>query len=347
MIIFGIDTSCDETSAALVEAKNGNFRILSNIVFSQINVHKKYGGVVPEVAAREHIKKIIPVLEQTFKNFSKKTVDLIAVTNGPGLITSLLVGIETAKTLSYFLKKSLVSVNHLVGHIYANFFNKHLSAKIFPAICLIVSGGHTELVLMTNYEKFKKIGQTLDDAAGECFDKSAKLLGLGYPGGPEISKCASKLSITNYNSLKFYFPRPMINSKNYNFSFSGLKTAVLYRIKKMNKKQIKENLPIICFEIQQAIIDVLVKKTMRAAREYNARSIILGGGVIANKKLREKFSAQCRQINLPLFFPPKNLCTDNAAMISVAGYFKYINSKNRKKFKENWRNMKVNPNLDI
>jgi len=259
-----------------------------------------------------------------------------------------LVGVETAKTIAYIWKKPLIPVNHLIAHIYANFFNNRLmKEKIFPAVCLVVSGGHTELVLMSDYEKFKKIGQTLDDAAGECFDKTAKLLGLGYPGGPEISKYAEKVNNQSLMSNNFTFPRPMINSKDFNFSFSGLKTAVLYKLKEMRKDQIKKNINLICFQIQEAITDVLVKKTMEAARKYKAKSIILGGGVAANKKLREKFASKCKKINLPLFVPQKDLCTDNGAMIAIAGYFKYKKSKNKKEFKNYWKKIKVDPNLKI
>jgi len=369
--ILGIETSCDETAASLIRITNLNeIRIISNIVSSQVKIHAKYKGIVPEVAARHHVENIIPVLEKSLEFFSNKKfrkigeerstkihnylrlIDAIAVTNGPGLITSLLVGVEAAKTLAFLANKPLVPVNHLAGHIYANFVDKSQisnlkSQNLFPALCLVVSGGHTELILMKDFEKFQKIGQTLDDAAGECFDKVAKILGLGYPGGPAVAAEAANLK-SQISNLKIKFPRPMINTNDFNFSFSGLKTAVLYKTNSI--KQITNNknfVPEICAEVQQAIIDVLITKTIRAARKFNAKSIILGGGVVANKELRKQFKLKIEnwQLKINPLFPPKNLCTDNATMIAAAGYFKLAKvKKNNWLRKFNWRKIKVDLN---
>lgn len=425
--ILGIETSCDETAAALLQLATNNqqlttFKILSNVVSSQVKIHAKYGGIVPEVAARKHAENIVPVLEECLANMHEYTtnntnkkfvkirgqisdysrlVDAIAVTSGPGLITSLLIGVEAAKTLAFLTKKPLIPVNHLAAHIYSNFIGncpalagsrpggeKLEIGNFLPAVCLVVSGGHTELVLMSRpksgpieiglrlcgwrsrqgsgkeFCQFKKIGQTLDDAAGECFDKVAKILGLGYPGGPAIAAIANQhKSTTNFtnkkNSRKFVsklvnirdikLPRPMINSPDFNFSFSGLKTAVLYKFQE-NKNLIKKNLSAFCREVQQAIIDVLIEKTLRAAKQFKAKSIILGGGVVANDELRKQFQSKVYSLlfKVKFFAPTKNLCTDNAAMIAAAGYFKLIKTPKklwRKKF--DWRKIKTDPNLEI
>lgn len=338
MIILAIETSCDETSIAILEAKNGQFKILSNLVASQINIHKKYGGIVPEVAARKHIEVILPLLDEALKNLKKKKIDYIATTYGPGLITSLLIGIETAKALSYVWQKPLIGINHLEGHIYANWLSSEKDKIKFPALCLVVSGGHTELVLMKNHGQYKKIGETLDDAAGECFDKVAKLLEIGYPGGPIISQLAK-----NGNPHAFNLPRPMIKSGNYDFSFSGLKTAVLYKLQGL-KFRPQNFLPDFCASFQQAVVDVLLEKTIKAAKEYKVKSIVLGGGVVANKELRkqleEKVKKELHQVNL--FIPPLEFCTDNAAMIASAAYFHAL-----KKDFIDWKKLKVDPNLNF
>lgn len=315
MLILGIETSCDETAASLLQIKSlknrDNFRILSNIVSSQIPIHRQYGGIIPEVAARAHIENILPVIKKALKSFKlektrlppacrtgrAKQVDLIAVTNGPGLVTSLLVGIETAKTLAYTFQKSLMAINHLEGHIYANFVGKSQipnpkSQNIFPAICLIVSGGHTELGLMKNHGQYKKIGQTRDDAAGECFDKIAKLLNIGYPGGPVIAQQARQLH-SKPKTINFKLPRPMINSNDFDFSFSGLKTAVLYLVKKNKEQLIKKRfIQSVCAESQQAIIDVLIFKTVQAVKKHRAKSVLLSGGVAANQELRKQLKSR-------------------------------------------------------
>ena len=366
-IILGIETSCDETAASLLEIKHQknkpSFKILSKVIASQIPIHSKYGGIIPELAAREHIKKIIPVIKKSL-TLNPSAIDLIAVTTGPGLITSLLVGVESAKTLAYAWEKPLMPINHLKGHIAVNFINNQPQ---FPALGLIVSGGHTELVLIKKYNQYKKIGQTRDDAAGECFDKVAKLLGLGYPGGPIISQYAQKAKEVR---KEIKLPRPMLNSLDYDFSFSGLKTAVLYLVHpvksrkagsptaKFNRgtklqkfKNDEKLISQICKETQQAIIDVLIKKTLKAAREFNVKSIILGGGVIANKELRIQFSEKIKELKIPakLLIPAREFCPDNATMIAAAAYFKYINSTNKQidNLKNNWKKIKANPNLEI
>jgi len=336
MKILGIETSCDETAAAVIEAwDNKNIQVLANIVSSSLSLHKKTGGIIPEIAAREQIKYIIPAINQSLidsKSFSKNTInsrwskinipdiDAIAVTVGPGLIGSLLVGVETAKTLSLLWNKPVIPVNHLFGHIYANFINEGQRKEIeieFPAIALVVSGGHTDLVLMKDHKKIKWLGGTRDDAAGEALDKIGRLLNLPYPGGPEIEKVAK-----NGNPQAFHFPRPMLDSQDFDFSFSGLKTAVLREtktIKQLDSRVVAD----ISASVQQAIIETLIKKTQDAVKKYKAKSILLGGGVAANQKLRDEFKASIINNKLPIVFsvPAKNLCTDNAVMIATAAFF--------------------------
>ena len=332
MIIFAIESSCDETAAAIVKIKGGRFDILANTILSQINIHKKYGGVVPEVAARHHIQNIIPVIEQTLTQAKLKPnqIDQLAVTVGPGLITSLIVGIETAKTLAYVWQKPIVPVNHMKAHLYANW--SHNQKINFPAISLIVSGGHTEIILQASQDKLKKIGDTLDDAAGEAFDKVAQLLGLGYPGGPIISKLAE-----TGDARKYKLPRPMLKDSGSNFSFSGLKTAVLYTAQKIKKitPQVKADL---AASFQAATVEVLTEKTVQAAIKYQAKTIMLSGGVAANKLLRQTLEAKSKELNIKFLTPDFKYCTDNAAMIAIASRFaKPIP----------WHKLKVDPNLDI
>ncbi len=342
MLIFSLETSCDETSAAVIKAERGGVKILSNIVSSQIDIHKKYGGVVPEVAARCHLENILPVIGESLAEakIKPKDIDLIAVTAGPGLITSLLVGVETAKALSFAWQKPLLPVNHMYAHIAANFLTPNIK---FPALCLVVSGGHTELVLLKSFTQFKKIGQTVDDAVGEAFDKVAKLLNLGYPGGPVISARVEQATATDEQSA-IKFPRPMINSADFNFSFSGLKTAVLYAVKKMRQPIKKETVNLICAEFQQAVVDVLIAKTIKAARQEQVKTILLAGGVAANKKLRHDLEMAAKKSGLDFFVPPFGLCTDNAAMIGSAAY--YLFSKKKPK-PGDWKKIKANPNLEI
>lgn len=316
IIILGIETSCDETSAAIV--KNGD-KILSNIIASQMNIHQEYGGVVPEIASREHMKNILITCEKALSKAKIKLgdIDAIAIANGPGLKGSLLVGLSFAKAMAFALDKPLIGVNHIDGHIYANFL-VHKEIKI-PFISLIVSGGHTSLILVKEIGKHEILGTTRDDAAGEVFDKVAKYLNLGYPGGPIIEKIALK---GKKNAI--LFPRPLTKTPNLDFSFSGLKTAVIYFVNE--KKKIKKDLQIanICASFQQAVIETLVSKTFYAAEKYNIKNIVVGGGVAANESLRKSMLEAGKKVNKEVYFPSKELCTDNAAMIAVVGYYKKI-----------------------
>lgn len=340
MIILGIETSCDETAAAIVE--NGT-RVLSSVVASSQDLHKKYGGIIPEEAAREQVKCIIPVIEESIKNAKGitniKKIDAMAVTVEPGLIGSLLIGIEAAKTLSFAIEKPLIPVNHLIAHIYANFINSQLDnlkiRKLFPALCLIASGGHTELLLMKSHQEFKWLGGTRDDAAGECFDKCARLLGLGYPGGPEIER-AAKLSTISYQQSTISLPRPMRDQNNLDFSFSGLKTAVARFIEKNHQLSIINHQPLIAFELQEAITDCLVEKTLKAAEKFKPKSLMIAGGVGANTRLREKFK---KNTKIELFLPPKNLCTDNAVVVASRAFFNFKPVP--------WRKIRANPSLKL
>lgn len=312
MKILGIETSCDETSASLIESNGRNLSLLSNIVSSSIDLHAKTGGIIPENAAREQLKYIIPVI----KNAIVAPFDAIAVTVGPGLLGSLLIGVETAKTLSFVFNKPLIPVNHLIGHIYANWVEQKEKIE-FPALGLIISGGHTDLVLLKDHKKIKWLGGTRDDAAGEAFDKIGRLLGLPYPGGPAIEKAAENITFD-----KFKFPRPMIESGDFDFSFSGLKTAVLREIQAIEQLN-NETINDISASVQKAVVDVVVKKTLSAAKEFKVKSILLGGGVAANQKLQNelKLKIQNSKLKIGLFIPPKNLCTDNGAMIAAAAFF--------------------------
>jgi len=352
MIILGIETSCDETSAAVLKSDRAGLKLLSNVVSSQIDIHKKYGGVVPEVAAREHVKNIIPVISRALADAKVKLVkiDLMAVATGPGLVTSLIIGVETAKALSLAWGKPLLAVNHMYSHIAANFYNHKIK---FPAVCLVVSGGHTEIVYLKNYWQYKKIGQTVDDAAGEAFDKVAKLLGLGYPGGPVISAKAEEFPPTpsalrasppRAGGERILLPRPMMKSNDFNFSFSGLKTAVLYTAKKMTPKELKVRTPEICSEFQQAVIDVLVAKTLRAARELKAKTVFLAGGVAANKQLRQTLGQKAEHSGFDFLVPEFKLCTDNAAMTAIAGY--YLSQKAKIKL-DNYKKVIADPNWEL
>ncbi len=324
MIILGIETSCDDTGIALVKKTAKGFSVLSNVVSSQIKTHAPYGGVVPNLAAREHLKNIKPCLDRALTKYNPAKIDLIAVTRGPGLIPSLLVGVNFAKALSYRWQKPLIGINHIEGHIYANWLsstNQVPDKKIFPALCLIVSGGHTQLILMKNHSQYQLLGQTRDDAAGEAFDKVAKLIKLGYPGGPLISQYARA-----GDPAKFNLPRPMINSKTgkYDFSFSGLKTAVLYLIREQKIKLTQTNISHLAASFQQAAIDVLVAKTIKAGQSHQVKTIILSGGVAANQELRQqlKKAIQAKLPQTTYHLPKLEHCGDNAAMICAAAGFK-------------------------
>ncbi len=323
--ILAIETSCDETAAAVV--RDG--KILSNIVASQAKLHAKFGGVVPEVAAREHVPAMIPTIGLALKEASIKLsdIDYMAVTQGPGLMTSLLVGIDTAKTLATVLKKPLIPINHLEAHIYANFIQESRvrnqesgGLPKFPALILIVSGGHTLLVNMKRHGQYEIIGETVDDAAGEAFDKTAKLIGLGYPGGPQISKHAEQGSPTKFN-----FPRPMLNNPGFNFSFSGLKTAVLYEFVK--QKKTTQLINDMSASLQQAVIDTLIGKLSQAIKKYHPKTIMLGGGVAANALLRKQFEKLAKQNKLSFSIPKFEYCTDNAGMIGLAAYYRLLNKR--------------------
>jgi N6-L-threonylcarbamoyladenine synthase len=316
--ILAIETSCDETACAILE--NGR-ALLSSTVASQMDIHARYGGVFPEIASRQHVLSIIPVVEQTLdqSNLTLKDIDAIAVTRGPGLAGSLVVGMNMAKGIALGMNLPIIGVNHLEGHIYSSWiYNAGETAPAepqFPLMALLVSGGHTELNLMTDHLTYRRLGSTLDDAAGEAFDKVARLLGLSYPGGPSVQRAAE-----NGDPTRFKFPRARLDNP-YDFSFSGLKTAVLYEVNGLKKKQIPLPVEDLAASFQAAVVDVLFNKTMQAARDHNAREILVAGGVSANRALREAFQAQDEfKVHIPAF----SLCTDNAAMIAAAGYFRYV-----------------------
>ena len=366
MKILAIETSCDETAISIIEAKGGfknpQFKIKADAVISQIKLHKKYGGVFPSLAKREHTKNLLPILKRTLKkskiksesknliskitekkvmkvmerepelfanllDFIKKNkkpkIDVIAVTHGPGLEPALWTGLNFAKALAILWNKPLIPVNHMEGHLAVSLLNKKEKIN-FPALGLLLSGGHTELVFMKNWTKFQTIGQTRDDAVGEAYDKIARMLGLSYPGGPLISKLSSQCKKTK---PKWNLPRPMINSNNFDFSFSGLKTAVLYKIQKIKKltPTIKKE---IAKEFEEAVNEVLLEKTIKAIKKYKTKTLILGGGVVANKKIRNSFKKLAKkEKNLQIFIPEIKYTGDNATMIAIAGYFRYLNKK--------------------
>jgi len=430
-LILGIETSCDETAISVLKFdRKGNFKILANVVSSQVKVHAPFGGVVPSLAKREHQKNLIPVLKWAlketkllrkipisksppaltctspkasarrelqragkipapmgrgspnyigrqnskiktikqileredvlagktlnfFKKYQKPKIDLIAVTYGPGLAPALWPGVNLARALSYYWQIPIADINHLEAHLFSSFLeNKKISGFRFPTIALIVSGGHTQLILMKNWGNYKLIGETRDDAAGECFDKSARLLGLGYPGGPAIAAEAAKIKnqkskIKNQPEIKL--PRPMINSQDFDFSFSGLKTAVLYLVEKLKKekKNIKNLIPALANEIQNSINEVLIAKTIKAAKKYKVKSVILGGGVAANASLRDRLAKTIKN-ELPdvsYFCPERKFSTDNAAMIALTAYFNRRKTKKKNKF--DWENLEAGANLRL
>jgi len=317
MNILAIETSCDETSAAVV--KDGT-EVLSSVISSQNDFHAKYGGIVPEIASRKHIEAISPVIKEAIDRagIRFKDVDAVATTFGPGLPGSLIVGLSAAKAISFALKKPLIGVNHLEGHIYANFLLE--PGLKFPFICLIVSGGHTQLVKVTGHMEFETLGRTRDDAAGEAYDKVARFLGLGYPGGPIIDKLSKE---GNENAVNF--TRPMLDEEyKYDFSFSGIKTAVVYFSKKVEQgKEMEVSKTDIAASFQKSVVDTLVEKTVKAAEDNAIKTIAIGGGVAANSKLRADMKAACDNKGIKCIVPPLELCTDNAAMIGCAGYFRF------------------------
>lgn len=320
MKILGIETSCDETSFALIEAAPRKFILRKHVIASQAAIHRQYGGVVPEVAARKHADVIQPLLARAIGAATLKTVNCIAVTQGPGLITSLLVGVQAAKTISMVLQKKLVGINHLEAHIYANWLThrelQQNAGRFFPSLVSIVSGGHTLFVLMKGHGDYQHLGQTLDDAAGEAFDKVAKLLGLGYPGGPAISRLAAKGNPSSIN-----FPRPLAAAAHYEVSFSGLKTAVLYDVQKRKKISAADRANIAA-SFEQAVVDSLVIKMKRGVKEFRPRSLMLVGGVSANTALRRAYAKLAQTFSVPFFVPAHEFTGDNAAMIAVTGYFR-------------------------
>jgi N6-L-threonylcarbamoyladenine synthase len=312
MNVLGIETSCDETAAAVV---TDGRQLRSNIVASQAEMHAAYGGVVPEVASRQHVLWIVPVLERALADAGLGWADLdaVAVTQGPGLAGSLLVGVNAAKAIAFARDLPLVGVNHLEGHIYANWLT---GAEItFPVVCLIVSGGHTDLILMRDHGQYERLGRTRDDAAGEAFDKVARILGLGYPGGPAIQQAAE-----NGDPGRYPLPRAWLG-ETYDFSFSGLKTAVLRAVETLRPHEPGATVTVadLAASFQEAVVEVLVEKTRRAALAYGARQVLLAGGVAANRLLRRWMA---ERVPVPVVVPPLSLCTDNAAMIAAAGYFR-------------------------
>ncbi len=312
MYILAIESSCDETSCAIV--KNGSVDI-STVILSQIDIHTNFGGVVPEIASRQHLKNITMVIEECL-NKAKMTmdeIDAIAVTYGPGLIGSLLVGVEAAKMLSSIYNKPLIPVHHIAGHIYANNLNKRME---FPLIALVVSGGHTELIYMKDEYTFEKIGGTLDDAVGESYDKVARVIGVGYPGGPILDKMA-KVGIHEYN-----LPIPL-NDESYNFSFSGLKSAVINLAHNYEQKGIKINKDNLAKSFQDVVVEVITKKTLKALKDKNVKRLIIAGGVAANSGIREGLKKICEENAIECSYPDLKYCTDNATMIGAAGYYAY------------------------
>lgn len=313
MRVLGIESSCDETAIALIQGAGDSVTVESSLVSSQIDIHKAYGGVIPEVAARRHVDVIFPMLKEAGIPHDGKGIDAIAVTAGPGLVAALRVGVELAKTLAWAWGKPLVAANHLEGHLYSTWFAK--PAPAFPALALLVSGGHTELILMKDHAQYELLGMTRDDAAGEAFDKVAKLVGLEYPGGPKVSALAK-----TGNPAAIPFPRPMLESGDSDFSFSGLKTAVAVHLKEYPETA----LPDLCASFEQAVVDVLVAKTLTAVERVEPKSILLCGGVAANAKLRETLKATIARAFPEVSFhvPMLDLTGDNAAMIAAAGYFR-------------------------
>jgi len=311
MLVLGVESSCDETSVAIL--KDGK-EVLSNVINSQIKIHEKFGGVVPEVASRHHVYQVSMVFEEAFKvaNVKPEDIDLVCVTMGPGLIGSLLVGLNAAKTFAMMYNKPIIGVHHLAGHIYANNIEHEMK---FPCVCLLVSGGNTELVYMKDHFKFEIIGETLDDAVGEAYDKVARVVGLPYPGGPHVDRLA------HLGSDTYKLPRVYLDDKSYNFSFSGLKSAVINLKHNADQRGEEINVNDLCRSFQDSVTEVLVRKTIALCKEKNVKNIIVAGGVSANKGLKERFLEEAKDYNVCI--PSIKFCTDNAAMIAAAGYYQY------------------------
>lgn len=316
MKILSIESSCDETAAAVVE--NGR-KVLSSVIASQVEEHKLYGGVVPEIASRRHAEAIVPVVNQALADAdcTMEDIEAIAVTHAPGLIGALLVGVNFAKGLSLATKKPLVPTHHLRSHIASNYIS-NLELKP-PFLCLVVSGGHSHIVLVEDYTKMKIIGKTRDDAAGECFDKAARTMGMSYPGGIALDKIAEE-----GNPQAFKFPRPVVNNAPYDFSFSGLKTSVINLIHNMEQRGEEVPKADICASFRFAVVDLLVSNFLKAAEDYNIKTLAVAGGVSANTLLRSRLTEECKALGYKLYLPDKSLCTDNAAMVGSQGYYEYL-----------------------
>ena len=359
MKILAFETSCDETAVSIIntDADKNTLTVASNIISSQVELHAQWGGVVPNLAAREHTKNIIPVLTQSLAtaNSSRDDIDLIAVTHGPGLIPALLSGVSVAKSLAYAWDKPLMGLHHIEGHIYANWIeNPNIQ---FPVLSLVVSGGHTQLVIMRDHCQYEIIGQTQDDAVGEAFDKVARILGLGYPGGPIISERAAIFEKTNsHNDITL--PQPMKNSGDYNFSFSGIKTAALYLVqnfRKENNLSDDEKLPqdfidAVANAFQIASAEILTTKTIKAALEYNVKSIVLAGGVSANTQLRDLLKQKTEQLTDTAFYAPNiDYCLDNAAMIASASFYKYhtLTTTEKDALTKGWQTVQACANMPL
>ena len=329
MNILGIESSCDDTGLAIVDSSG---KVLAHVTSSQHEIHAKYGGIVPELASRDHVKKFIPLLNFLLSKANTKIdeIGMIAFTNGPGLLGPLLAGASLAKALGWSSSIPTIEVNHLEAHIYSPMITENNLKP--PFISLLVSGGHTLLSIVDENFVIKNLGTTLDDSAGECFDKIARKLGLGYPGGPQIARCSEEVK-----NNKFCFPRPMINSNNYNFSFSGLKTHVINAIQKIELSN--ENINNISFELQDAIVETLISKSLNASQDYGIKNIVVTGGVSANRRLREQFS---KTRNSNVFFPDVNFSTDNGAMIAYAGFLKSQSSNIQSDYR-----IKPNPSLSL
>lgn len=314
--ILALESSCDETAVSV--NKNG-LEVLSNVVSSQIELHKKFGGVVPEIASRKHLELILPVIDEALSKagIEFKDLDAAAATYGPGLVGGLLVGLTAAKTISLMLNIPLIAVNHIAGHIYANFIDNPDIKK--PLLCLTISGGHTDLLYFEDLKGYNILGRTRDDAAGEAFDKIARFMGLGYPGGPAIENTAK-----NGDPEAIDFPRAIMDEDSYDFSFSGLKTAVMNYINNQKQRGEKINKEDIAASFQEAVVDSLITKLLKAAEEYDVKSVVLSGGVAANTRLREVAAEKLKKLNLDFYYPPLNLCTDNAAMIGAVAYYQYL-----------------------
>lgn len=344
MIVLGIETSCDETAAAVVKLAGGKLTVLSQVVASQAKLHAKFGGVVPEVAARKQVEAMIPVLAEA--KINPKKIDAIAVTKGPGLVTSLGVGVETAKALSIAWQKPLIPVNHVLAHLYSVWpSNPSLvknEKKFLPAMGLIVSGGHTELLIIYSHNKYKLIGRTIDDAAGEALDKSARLLDLPYPGGAALEKLALKSKAN-----KIIFPKPLSNTNSFDFSFSGLKTAIRYEIEK--NPAIGQRRFDVAAAVQASVTEFLCRRLTQALKKFKVKSIMIGGGVTANNYLRQNLQNIAYEHKLPLLLPQHEWTGDNAVMIATLGLMQFntTSKTEAKKYLTAWKNLVAEPNWEL